>query len=83
MEGVKYEDFACCNIGKDVPSDSCPERNEAVLLQQSSNLGSGAIVGIIVAVALILCCVCCICRIIIKSIAQTIDDERQCQRNKQ
>mmetsp|Transcript_3025 Transcript_3025/g.4402 ORF Transcript_3025/g.4402 Transcript_3025/m.4402 type:complete len:399 (+) Transcript_3025:347-1543(+) len=51
MEGVKYEDRTCCEIGSNVPSEMCP--NE---IDTSNEISIGIIVGSSIASLCVICC---------------------------
>lgn len=78
VEGAEYEDFACCKIGEDKPSDICPN-GQSVFVQSSSTLRGASIVGVVAGAVIFLGCVCCCCRRLVKSLARSIDNERQAQ----
>jgi|SaaInl74LU_5_DNA_1037368.scaffolds.fasta_scaffold19185_1 hypothetical protein len=51
VEGVKYEDRTCCEIGSNVPSEMCP--NE---IDTSNKISIGIIVGSSIASLCVICC---------------------------
>jgi len=59
VEGYGYTERTCCENGGTVPSGSCPVPDEEV--DTGPDESSGAVVGIILLVALVLGCAGCIC----------------------
>jgi hypothetical protein len=55
VEGVKYEDCACCEIGSNVPSEMCPNEID------TSNEIDTTLIGIIVGSSIASLCVICCC----------------------
>ncbi len=55
MEGVKYSDRACCEIGSNIPSEICSIPDE-MMDTNTMAMGTGGIVGVIIASLFIICC---------------------------
>ncbi|KAK1735864.1 voltage-dependent calcium channel-like protein [Skeletonema marinoi] len=57
VDGVKYEDRACCEIGSNVPSEMCgvPDEIDTTELDTSTN-SIGLILGITIPVLFVICC---------------------------
>ncbi len=53
MEGVKYSDRACCEIGSNTPSEMCSIPDEMI---DTNTMGIGGIVGVTIAALFICCC---------------------------
>ena len=61
VEGVKYEDRACCEIGSNVPSEMCgiPDEIDTTEIDTSTNsIGVGGILGITLFVLFVIICIC-------------------------
>ncbi|KAK1735823.1 voltage-dependent calcium channel-like protein [Skeletonema marinoi] len=60
VEGVKYEDRACCEIGSNVPSEMCGIPDEIELLDtteiDTSTNSIGLVLGITIPVLFVICC---------------------------
>lgn len=57
VEGVKYEDRACCEIGSNVPSEMCgiPDEIDTTEIDTSTN-SIGLVLGITIPVLFVICC---------------------------
>ncbi len=55
VEGVKYSDRACCEIGGNTPSEMCSIPDE-MMDTNTMAMGTGGIVGVIIASLFITCC---------------------------
>mmetsp|Transcript_29640 Transcript_29640/g.46553 ORF Transcript_29640/g.46553 Transcript_29640/m.46553 type:complete len:150 (-) Transcript_29640:140-589(-) len=53
MQGVKYSDRACCEIGSNTPSEMCSIPDEMI---DTNTMGIGGIVGVTIAALFICCC---------------------------
>jgi len=53
VEGVKYEDRTCCEIGSNVPSEMCPNEIDT---SSSNEISIGIIVGSSIASLCVICC---------------------------
>ena len=53
VEGVKYEDRTCCEIGSNVPSEMCPNEIDT---SSSNDISIGIIVGSSIASLCVICC---------------------------
>jgi len=63
VEGVKYKDRACCEIGSNVPSEMCgiPDDDdihttEIDTCESTNSIGGGGILGITISVLFVICC---------------------------
>ena len=57
VDGVKYEDRACCEIGSNVPSEMCgiPDEIDTTEIDTSTN-SIGLVLGITIPVLFVICC---------------------------
>ena len=54
VEGVKYSDRACCEIGGTIPSEMCSVPDE--IIDTINTMGIGLFVGATIAVLFVICC---------------------------